>query len=166
MLDHFCHHHCNHATHFYRLQMKFAKVMFSQASVILSRGGGGVCLRSGGCLGRYLLGRHPPDRPSPQHYGIRSTNGRYASYWNAFLLSLGMDAAPSANELLSVKVGEVAGRSQNTVPIASTQVAIKGIVQYSTTHTHTQSRVSRAQFLVGHSREHTLSAVGPDAQVE
>ena len=30
------------------------------------------------------------------------------------------------------------GRSQNTVPIASTQVAIKGIVQYST----------RAQFLV------------------
>ena len=26
------------------------------------------------------------------------------------------------------------GRSQNTVPIASTQVAIKGIVQYSTTH--------------------------------
>ena len=53
------------------------------------------------------------------------------------------------------------GRSQNTVPIASTQVAIKGIVQYST----------RAQFLVEqlatrHSREHTLSAVGPDAQVE
>ena len=47
-------------------------------------------------------------------------------------------------------------RSQNTVPIASTQVAIKGIVQYST----------RAQFLVGHSREHTLSTVGPDAQVE
>ena len=53
------------------------------------------------------------------------------------------------------------GRSQNTVPIASTQVALKGIVQYST----------RAQFLVEqlvtrHSREHTLSAVGPDAQVK
>ena len=53
------------------------------------------------------------------------------------------------------------GWSQNTVPIASTQVAIKGIVQYST----------RAQFLVEqlatrHSREHMLSAVGPDAQVE
>ena len=53
------------------------------------------------------------------------------------------------------------GRSQNTVPIASTQVAIKGIVQYST----------RAQFLVEQlatrrSREHTLSTVGPDAQVE
>ena len=27
---------------------------------------------------------------------------------------------------------ETIGRSQNTVPIASTQVAIKGIVQYST----------------------------------
>ena len=56
---------------------------------------------------------------------------------------------------------KASGRSQNTVPIASTQVAIKGIVQYST----------RAQFLVEqlatrHSREHTLSAVGPDAQVE
>ena len=55
----------------------------------------------------------------------------------------------------------ICGRSQNTVPIASTQVAIKGIVQYST----------RAQFLVEqlatrHSREHTLSTVGPDAPVE
>ena len=53
------------------------------------------------------------------------------------------------------------GRSQNTVPIASTQVAIKGIVQYS----------MGAQFLVEqlatrHSREHMLSAVGPDAPVE
>ena len=57
--------------------------------------------------------------------------------------------------------GDVIGRSQNTIPIASTQVAIKGIVQYST----------RAQFLVEqlgtrHSREHTLSTVGPDTQVE
>ena len=47
------------------------------------------------------------------------------------------------------------------VPITPLDVAIKGIVQYST----------RAQFLVEqlatrHSREHTLSAVGPDAQVE
>ena len=40
------------------------------------------------------------------------------------------------------------GRSQNTVPIASTQAAIKGIVQYSTTHTHT----------------HTLAAVGSQLQ--
>ena len=48
---------------------------------------------------------------------------------------------------------EVDGQSQNTVPIASTQVAIKGIVQYST----------RVHFLVEQSvarrgREHTLSA--------
>ena len=59
------------------------------------------------------------------------------------------------------KFMQICGRSQNTVPIASTQVAIKGIVQYST----------RAQFVVEqlatrHSREHTLSAVGPDAPVE
>ena len=57
------------------------------------------------------------------------------------------------------------GRSQNTVPIASTQVAIKGIVQYST------RSVSWAQFLVEqlatrHSWEHTLSVVSPDAHVE
>ena len=57
------------------------------------------------------------------------------------------------------------GRSQNTVPIASTQVAIKGIVQYST------KSVSWAQFLVEqwvtrHSREHTLSVVGPDTHIE
>ena len=57
--------------------------------------------------------------------------------------------------------GKIDGRSQNTVPIASTQVAIKGIIQYS----------KRAQFLVEqlatrHSREHTLRAVGPDVQVE
>ena len=53
------------------------------------------------------------------------------------------------------------GRSQNTVPIASTQVAIKGIVQYSTgAHFLVEQLVTR------HSREHTLSTVGPDAQVE
>ena len=53
------------------------------------------------------------------------------------------------------------GQSQNTVPIASTQVAIKGIVQYSTM---TQFVVE--QLATRHSREHMLSAVGPDAQVE
>ena len=59
------------------------------------------------------------------------------------------------------KLLNLVGQSQSTVPITSTQVAIKGIVQYS----------MGAQFLVEqlatrHSREHTLSAVSPDAQVE
>ena len=36
----------------------------------------------------------------------------------------------------------VLGRSQNTVPIASTQVAIKGIVQYSTRTLEAQSQSS------------------------
>ena len=44
------------------------------------------------------------------------------------------------------------GRSQNTVPIASTQVAIKGIVQYSTKSVG--QSVSRAQDTV----ESTCSA--------
>ena len=65
------------------------------------------------------------------------------------------------DDLSSLNHRKPLGRSQNTIPIASTQVAIKGIVQYST----------RAQFLVEqlatrHSREHTLSAVGPEMQVE
>ena len=52
------------------------------------------------------------------------------------------------------------GRSQNTVPIASTQIAIKGIVQYSTRTLEAQSQ-SR-HLVTRHSREHTLSAVSPD----
>ena len=34
------------------------------------------------------LGRHPPPprETSPRYYGIWSTSGQYASYWNAFLL--------------------------------------------------------------------------------
>ena len=60
------------------------------------------------------------------------------------------------------------GRSQNTVPIASTQVAIKGIVQYSMdTHRHTLTDTHiEQQSATRHSREHTLSAVGPDVHVE
>ena len=39
-------------------------------------------------LGRHPLGRHPPGQtlPCAVHAGIRSTVGRYTSYWNAFLL--------------------------------------------------------------------------------
>ena len=101
----------------YRLQRSWDKVMFLQASVILSTGGlGGVCLSA--CwdtpLEQTPLGadtslgadtpqeqtppgadtpyeqtppradthqsRHPPRRAC---WEIRSTRGRYASYWNA-----------------------------------------------------------------------------------
>ena len=50
-----------------------------------------------GCLPQCMLGytpqtRHPPDQadPSPQEadLSIRSTSGRYASYWNAFLFKV------------------------------------------------------------------------------
>ena len=104
---------------FYRPQRSWAKVMFLQASVILSTGGG---------LPHCMLGYHhhplqsrppwnqtpppgsrpsgadtplgvetPPGADTPQEQthpppptreadsGIRSTNCRYASYWNAFL---------------------------------------------------------------------------------
>ena len=59
-----------------------------------------VILFTGGWeyLGRYPLGRYtPPGRypptptvkpPPTMHAGIWSTSGRYASYWNAFLLKL------------------------------------------------------------------------------
>ena len=42
---------------------------------------GGVCLWR--CLPKSMLGYTPP-----QHYGIRSTSGQYASYWNAFLFTI------------------------------------------------------------------------------
>ena len=41
--------------------------------------GKGVCILRGGRLGRH---------PSPRYHGIRSTSGRYASYWNAFLFKI------------------------------------------------------------------------------
>ena len=56
---------------YYRQQTKFAKVMFSQASVILYREGV-VCLQW-----RWA---------DYGHYGIRWTSEWYASYWNAFFL--------------------------------------------------------------------------------
>ena len=34
------------------------------------------------------VGRHPPGQTPPVHAGIRSTSGRYASHWNAFLFYL------------------------------------------------------------------------------
>ena len=80
---------------YYRTQTKFSKVMFSQVS---------VCPQ-GECLPHCMLGYTPPlgpeadtpqadtppaDTPHPVHTGIRSTNGRYASHWNAFLFDFKM----------------------------------------------------------------------------
>ena len=55
----------------------WGKVIFSQACVIPSDHGGGgrVCIWEG-------VGQTPP---RIGYYGIRSTSGWYASYWNAFL---------------------------------------------------------------------------------
>ena len=90
----------------YRPQRSWAKVIFSQAC---------VCPQGGGCLPQCMLGyiplgadtppppgadtlppeqtpptgsRHPPEQTPPRDAdcSIRSTSGRYASYWNAFLL--------------------------------------------------------------------------------
>ena len=83
------------------------KVMFSKAYVSPSfhggvwiqggsASGGGVSASSGGCASRLGVGQTPQvclrgdlhwgglDRP-PEIYGIQSTSGQYASYWNAFL---------------------------------------------------------------------------------
>ena len=75
--------------YFYRPQTKFAKVMFLHLSVILFTGrglhpegsaSGGVCIQ-----GVCIQGGWTDPLPIG-HYGIRSTSGRYASYWNTFLL--------------------------------------------------------------------------------
>ena len=93
--------------HCYRPQRSWAKVMFLQASVILSTGGDSASVHAGipppqeqtPPQGPAPLGpdttpsplgpdtpllpgtRHPPEADS----GIWSTSDRYASYWNAFL---------------------------------------------------------------------------------
>ena len=55
----------------------WGKVMFLHPSVILFTGGVSAPLHAG---------MHaPPPADPPRCYGIRSTNGRYASYWNAYL---------------------------------------------------------------------------------
>ena len=93
----------------YRPQRSWAKVIFSQACVKNSVHGGGVCLSA--CWDIQTPppqtrqtppnqadpprpGRHPQTRQTPPRPGrppqeadsrTRSTSGRYASYWNAFL---------------------------------------------------------------------------------
>ena len=77
---------------FYRPQRSWAKVIFLQVSVILL---------TGGCLPQCMLGyppeqtlpgsRHPWEQTPPWRracWEIQSIRGRYASYWNAFLLGL------------------------------------------------------------------------------
>ena len=84
-----------------------AKVIFSEACVILSTGGwGGVCSKflggllqifGGGVCSKFSGGVSAPNfqggsapnfRGGSPIFGIRSTFGRYASYWNAFLFKL------------------------------------------------------------------------------
>ena len=65
---------------YYRPQRSCGKVMFSQESVILFTGGG--CIPA--CTGTDTSRQTPPGRHTPPPDGHCS--GRYASYWNAFLL--------------------------------------------------------------------------------
>ena len=96
--------------HFYRPQRSWAKVMFLQASVILSTPGGGVSgkepPRQGDPPGsrpprtRPPRCRHTPPVQTPPREAdssIRSTSGRYASYWNAFLSCMCLLGLPVFN---------------------------------------------------------------------
>ena len=47
---------------------------------------GGVCIWGRGLC---IRGEGGLPHPSPGYYGIRSTRGQYASYWNAFLFIFG-----------------------------------------------------------------------------
>ena len=68
-----------------------AKVIFLHLSVILFTGGGGSASVHAGIQPAPPPGsRHPPGADTPPREadsGIRSISGRYASYWNAFLLA-------------------------------------------------------------------------------
>ena len=64
---------------FHRPQTKFAKVMFLHLSVILF---------TGGVLSQHAMGQTPPRKKPGSPPPPRATSGRYASYWNAYLLPL------------------------------------------------------------------------------
>ena len=63
---------------FYRPQTKFVKVMFLHLSVSHSV--------HRGLSASVHAGIHPPGRHPPPAQCMRATSGRYASYWNAYLL--------------------------------------------------------------------------------
>ena len=77
------------------------KVMFLQVSVCPQRGLYPACNRAGGCVSQHAIGKGVCDQGVRQGGGggdqgvcdwgctppsLRSTSGRYAIYWNAFLL--------------------------------------------------------------------------------
>ena len=72
----------------YRPQTKFAKVMFLHMSVSHSVYGGGLVSAS------VHAGIHPQEHtpwgadPHSACWEIRATSGQYASYWNAYLLTM------------------------------------------------------------------------------
>ena len=83
----------NFPKHIYHPQRSCGKVMFLHLSVILFTGGlpypsGQTPLADTLPGADTPLGRHPWTDTSPctVHDGIRSTSGRYASFWNAILL--------------------------------------------------------------------------------
>ena len=53
--------------------------------------------------GRYPPGRYPP-LPTTVHAGIRSTSGRYASYWNAFLYYYNPQKLSTSRKMMSKKI--------------------------------------------------------------
>ena len=68
---------------YYRPQTKFgARYCFYTCHSIHRGGGGGVCIQG---VGGWADLQMPPHHRIG-YYGIWSTNGRYAPYWNAFLL--------------------------------------------------------------------------------
>ena len=70
---------------YYRPQRSWGKVIFSQASVILFTGA------SASVHAGMPPGKETPHKETPLHtacWVIRSTSGRYASYWNAILCQI------------------------------------------------------------------------------
>ena len=73
----------------------WGKVIFSETCVKNSVDGGGLpqCMLGYPPGSRHPLSRQPPGAGTPPHrsracWEIRSTSGRYASYWNAFLFKI------------------------------------------------------------------------------
>ena len=65
----------------------------------------GVCIEGGICM--QLVGGGGLGRPTMGYYGIRSTSGRYASYWNTFLLLSVFRSSTRVSSVFDVALGRV-----------------------------------------------------------
>ena len=96
-------------------------------------GGGGVCMAGGGIRGRGCVhgreGASVVGGVRGRYYEIRSMSGRYASYWNAFLLSQVFAFEPPVNkDERFVPTLSFVGNGKFSILVTAVFMGVKGMV--------------------------------------